>query len=158
AIARFEQARAIHESQPDSHELSEEYGTLCVNLAGTYQRIGKYGNAESLFRKGLDVLRNKPGINHPAYSASLVAYAYLQTDLGHYSAAEKVYDESGKLLLEQLGPQHQVYATFLNNRAGLYAAMGKLAVAESDYRKSLELKRKLYGPDALTIGASLRNL
>jgi CHAT domain-containing protein len=31
-------------------------------------------------------------------------------------------------------------------------------VAEADNRKALELKRKIYGPDALTVGASLRNL
>ncbi len=53
--------------------------------------------------KGLDVLRRKPGVNHPAYSASLVAYAFLQADLGHYSVAEKLYDESGKLLLRTTG-------------------------------------------------------
>lgn len=157
-IARFEEARAIHESQPAPRELSEEYGTLCINLAGTYQRIGKYTSAEKIFEIGLGVLRKKPGVNHPAYSASLVAYAYLQADLGHYAKAEKLYEEGGKLLREQLGEQHPVYATFLNNRAALYTAMGKAAVAEADYRKSLELKRKIYGPDALTIGASLRNL
>ena len=158
AISRFEEARSIHESQPEPRDFSEEYGTLCINLAGTYQRAGKYAKSEELFERGLDVLRKKPGINHPAYSASLVAYAFLQADLGHYSAAEKLYDESGKLLREQLGEQHPVYATFLNNRAALYTAMGNLTVAESDHRKALELKRKIYGPDALTVGASLRNL
>ena len=102
AISRFEEARAIHESQPKPRDFSEEYGTLCVNLAGTYQRIGRYAKAEVLFEKGLDVLRKKPGVNHPAYSASLVAFAYLQADLGRYARAEKLYDESGKLLREQL--------------------------------------------------------
>ena len=158
AISRFEEARAIHESQTAPADLGEEYGTLCINLAGTYQRVGKYAQAEALFEKGLAVLRRKPGVNHPAYSASLVAYATLQADLGHYSAAEKLYDESGKLLREQLGEQHPYYAAFLNNRAALYTALGNLTVAESDYRKALELKRKIYGANALTIGASLRNL
>ncbi len=158
AISRFEQARTIHESRPDPKDFSEEYGTLCINLAGTYQRVGKYAKAEALFEKGLDVRRKKPGINHPAYSASLVAFAYLQADLGHYSAAEKLYDESGKLLREQLGEQHPVYAAFLNNRAALYTSLGNLTVAEADYRKGLDLKRKIYGPGALTVGASLRNL
>ncbi|MBI2684695.1 MAG: CHAT domain-containing protein [Acidobacteria bacterium] len=158
AIRRFEEARAIHESQPEPRDLSEEYGTLCVNLAGTYQRTGKYAKAEALFARGVNVLRVKPGINHPAYSASLVAYAYLQADLGHYSLAEKLYDESGTLMREQLGEQHPYYALFLNNRAALYAVLGNRTVAESDYRKALELKRKIYGPDSLTIGASLRNL
>jgi CHAT domain-containing protein/tetratricopeptide (TPR) repeat protein len=158
AISHFEEARTIHEAQPEPRDLSEEYGTLCINLAGTYQRVGKYAKSEELFEKGLDTLRKKPGVNHPAYSASLVAYAFLQADLGHYSAAEKLYDESGKLLREQLGEQHPVYSTFLNNRAALYTAMGNVTVAEADHRKALELKRKIYGPDALTVGASLRNL
>jgi CHAT domain-containing protein/tetratricopeptide (TPR) repeat protein len=158
AISKFEEARGIHESQPDPTTLGEEYGTLCINLAGTYQRVGKYAQAEALFAKGLDVLRRKPGVNHPAYSASLVAYAFLQADLGHYSFAEKLYDESGKLLLEQLGEQHPYYATYLNNRAALYTALGNFTIAEADNRKALELKRKIYGPNALTVGASLRNL
>jgi CHAT domain-containing protein/tetratricopeptide (TPR) repeat protein len=158
AISRLEQARAIHESLAAPQDFSEEYGTLCINLAGTYQRAGKYAPAEAMFLKGLDVLRKKPGMNHPAYSASLVAFAYLQADLGHYSAAEKLYDESGRLLREQLGEQHPVYAAFLNNRAALYTALGNFTVAEADYRQALELKRKIYGPNALTVGASLRNL
>lgn len=157
AIARMELALDIHQSQTPP-EFNEEFGTLCINLAGTYQRVGKYSKAEATFEKGLNVLRVKPGVNHPAYSASLVAYAYLQADLGHYSTAEKLYDESGKLLREQLGEQHPAYAAFLNNRAALEAQIGNVAVAEADYRTSLELKRKIYGPDALTVGASLRNL
>ena len=158
AISRFEQARKIHELQVEPKNLDEEYGTLCINLAGTYQRVGQYGKAEELFDKGLAVLRVRPGVDHPAYSASLVAAAFLQADLGHYVSAEKLYAEGGELLQKQLGENHPVYATYLNNRAALYAAMGNVAVAEADYRKALELKRKIFGPDALTIGASLRNL
>jgi CHAT domain-containing protein/tetratricopeptide (TPR) repeat protein len=158
AISKFEEARAIHESQTSAANLGEEYGTLCINLAGTYQRAGRYERAEVFFAKGLDVLRRKPGVNHPAYSASLVAYAFLQADLGHYSMAEKLYSESGKLLLQQLGEQHPYYTTYLNNRAALYTALGNFTVAEADHRKALELKRKIYGANALTVGASLRNL
>ncbi len=157
AIARMEEARSIHEAQP-SPDFDEEFGTLCVNLAGTYQRAGKYAQSEALFEKGLNVLRVKPGKEHPAYAASLVGYAYLQADLGHYSTAEKLYEEAGRLIREQLGEKHSAYAAFLNNRAALYAATGNLKLAEADYRKALELKRATYGADALTIGASLRNL
>lgn len=157
SIARMKEALAIHESQSPP-EFNEEFGTLCINLAGIYQRVGRYASSEAMFEKGLNVLRVKPGVNHPAYSASLVGYAFLQADLGHYSTAEKLYDEAGKLLREQLGDQHPAYAAFLNNLAALYAQIGNVAMAEADYRKSLELKRKQNGPNALTIGASLRNL
>jgi CHAT domain-containing protein/tetratricopeptide (TPR) repeat protein len=111
-----------------------------------------------MFGKGLNVLRVKPGVNHPAYSASLVGYAFLQADLGHYAAAEKLYDEAGKLLRAQLGEQHPAYAAFLNNRAALHAQIGNVAMAEADYRKSLELKRGQNGPNSMTFGATLRNL
>lgn len=157
AIARMEEALAIHESRARP-EFNEEFGTLCINLAGTYQRVGRYASAEAMFEKGLNVLRVKPGVNHPAYSASLVGYAFLQADLGHYAAAEKLYNGAGKLLREQLGEEHPAYAAFLNNRAALYAQIGNVAMAEADYRKSLDLKRKQSGPNALTFGATLRNL
>ena len=89
----------------------------------------------SEFSKRPRRVTKKAGHPPPAYSASLVAFAYLQADLGHYSAAEKLYNESGGLLREQLGEQHPVYTAFLNNRAALYAALGNVALAESDYEK-----------------------
>jgi CHAT domain-containing protein len=158
AATRFEEARAIHESHLDPDHPDAEYGTLCVNMAGNYQRMGQYAKAEDLFQKGLAVLRKNPGVDHPSYSVSLIGLAYLQTDLGNYAVAEKVYNEADGLLKRQLGEQHPMYAGFLNNRGFLYYSMGNVAAAESDYRKSLELKRKIFTPDNPNIGATLRNL
>jgi len=158
AASRFEEARAIHESHLDPAHPDPEYGTLCVNMAGNYQRMGKYSKAEDLFQKGLAVLRKVPGVDSPSYSISLIGLAYLQVDMGNYAMAERVYNEADGLLKAQIGEQHPMYATFLNNRGFLYNAIGNRAAAESDYRKSLEIKRKLYGPGNLAIGSSLRNL
>lgn len=158
AVARFEQALRIHEERPSSDRASEEYGTLCVNLAGTYQRLGKYSLSEATFRKGLDALRVKPGVQHPAYAASELAYAALEVDLGQYVEAERLYDEGGRLVQEELGDQHPVYATLLNNRGFFYQSIGNFAAAQADYTRSLELKRKLYGPGSLLAVSTLRNL
>jgi CHAT domain-containing protein/tetratricopeptide (TPR) repeat protein len=158
AVARFERAVAIHEERPSPERETEEYGTLCINLAGTYQRLGKYDAAESTFRKGLDALRVRPGITHPAYAVSELSYASLEVDLGRYVAAEALYDEGGRLVDAELGAQHPVYATFLNNRGLFYQSIGNFTAAEADYRRSLELKRKLYGPDSALALSTLRNL
>ena len=158
AVARFERAVAIHEERPSPERETEEYGTLCINLAGTYQRLGKYDAAESTFQKGLDALRVQPGITHPAYAASELAYASLEVDLGRYVDAERLYDEGGRLVEAELGDQHPVYATFLNNRGLFYQSIGNVTAAEADYRRSLELKRKLYGPDSALALSTLRNL
>ncbi len=158
AVSNFERAIAIHERRPTGDRETEEYGTLCVNLAGTYQRLGKYEPAETTFRKGLDSLRVRPGVNHPAYAASLLAAAALEVDLGRYADAERMYDEGGRLLEAELGDQHPVFATFLNNRGFFYQTIGNFAAAEADYRRSVDLKLKLFGLGSPVTLASLRNL
>ncbi len=158
AVTQFERALSIHESRPASERATEEYGTLCVNLAGTYQRLGKYASAETAFAKGLDALRIKPGTGHPAYAASLLAFAALKVDLGRYTEAERLYEEGGRLVASELGVEHPVYAAFLNNRGFLYQSIGNRAAAEADYRGSLDLKRKLYGPASPLALSTLRNL
>jgi CHAT domain-containing protein/tetratricopeptide (TPR) repeat protein len=158
AVSMFERAMAIHERRPPLERANEEYGTLCVNAAGTYQRLGKYEVAERSFEKGIEALRVKPGVDHPAYAASVLAYAALKVDLGRYLDAERMYDEGGRLVAKELGAEHPVYATFLNNRGALFQAIGNVEAAQTDYRRSLELKRKLYGPGSLLAASTLRNL
>ena len=157
-VPMFERAMAIHESRPTPERETEEYGTLCINLAGTYQRIGKYTAAEATFEKGLEALRVKPGVQHPAYAASLLAFATLQVDLGHYAEAERLYDEGTRLVRAELGEQHPVYSTLLNNRGFFYQTIGNAAAAEADYRRSLDLKRALFGANSPATISSLRNL
>src|SRR5260221_9849834 len=103
AASKFEEALAIHESHLDPAHPDPEYGTLCINMGGNYQRMGKYSRAEGLFQKGLAVLAKVPGKESPSYAISLIGLAYLQTDMGNYSAAEKVYDEADVLLKAQIG-------------------------------------------------------
>lgn len=157
-VPMFERAMAIHESRPGPERETEEYGTLCINLAGTYQRIGKYTAAEAAFEKGLEALRIRPGVQHPAYAASLVAVAALKVDLGRYAEAERLYDEGARLIRSELGEQHPVYSTLLNNRGFFYQTIGNAAAAEAEYRRSLDLKRALFGANSPATISSLRNL
>jgi CHAT domain-containing protein/tetratricopeptide (TPR) repeat protein len=158
AVSMFERALTIHEKQAASERATEEYGTLCINLAGTYQRIGKFTEAEAVFQKGLASLRVKPGVKHPAYAASLLAAAALEVDLGRFSEAERMYDEGGRLVRAELGERHPVYSTLLNNRGFFYQSIGNAAAAEADYRQSLELKRALFGAASPATISALRNL
>ena len=158
AVSTFERAMAIHESRRPADRQTEEYGTLCVNVAGTYQRLGKYGAAEASFQRGLEALKVKPGVDHPAYAASLLAYAALEVELGQYVDAERLYDEGGRLVRRELGDDHPVYATFLNNHGFLYQSIGNTTAAAASYQQALDLKRKLYGPGSPLAVATLRNL
>src|SRR5262249_53295716 len=134
------------------------YGTLCINAAGTYQRLGKYALSEETFTKGLDALRIKPGVAHPAYATSVLAFAALKVDLGRFTEAERLYEESGRVVKWELGEEHRMYAAFLNNRGFFFQSIGNAAAAETDYNSSLELKKKLYGSASPQALSTLRNL
>ncbi len=76
SAATFERARAIYESHIDAkNPAPPEYGTLLVNLAGNYHRLGKYHQAEADFTTALDVLRKTIGPTHPIYATSLMGPA-----------------------------------------------------------------------------------
>jgi CHAT domain-containing protein/tetratricopeptide (TPR) repeat protein len=154
----FEKARAIYQSHIDSkNPAPPEYGTLLVNLAGNYHRLGKYHEAEDDFTTALDVLRKTIGPTHPIYATSLMGPANLEMELGNYSAAEKYYNEAAPLLKSSLGETHPIYIQLLDHRAVLNQAMGNRSGAESDYRTALELRKKIYGPNHVLVAATLRN-
>ena len=154
----FERARAIYESHIDAkNPAPPEYGTLLVNLAGNYHRLGKYHQAEVDFTTALDVLRKTIGPTHPIYATSLMGPANLEMEIGNYEAAEKFYNEAAPLLKSSLGETHPIYVQLLDHRAVLYQAMGNRTGAESDYRTALELRKKIYGPNHVLVAATLRN-
>ncbi len=154
----FEKARAIYEAHIDvQHPAPPEYGTLLVNLAGNYHRLGKYYEAQDDFATALEVLRKTIGPTHPIYATSLMGPGNLEMELGNYSAAEKYYNEAAPLLKSSLGETHPIYIQLLDHRAVLNQAMGNRSGAESDYRTALELRKKIYGPNHVLVAATLRN-
>ncbi len=158
SAATFEKARDIYISRIDAkNPAPPEYGTLLVNLAGNYQRLGQYRKAEADFNTALDVLRKTIGPSHPIYATSVMGEANLERELGNYSAAEKSYNEAAPLLKAALGESHPMYVQLLDNRAVLYQAMGNNAAADSDYRTALELRKKIFGPNHVLVAATLRN-
>src|ERR1700722_2560103 len=158
SAATFERARAIYESHIDAkNPAPPEYGTLLVNLAGNYHRLGKFHQAELDFDTALDVLRKTIGPMHPIYATSLMGPANLEMELGNYSAAEKYYNEAAPLLKSSLGETHPIYVQLLDHRAVLYQAMGNRTDAESNYRTALDLRKKIYGPNHVLVAATLRN-
>ena len=70
-----------------------------VNTQAILKATPGYASAESTFASGLDALRIKPGVKHPAYAASLLAFASLEVDLGRYTEAEARAEEREGLTL-----------------------------------------------------------
>ena len=158
AIRYFEEALTLHEKVPADRRSTGEYGSLCVSLAQTYQRAGRYAAAAATFEKGLAAFLVVPGISHPVYPMTLAAMAALDGELGRYAQAEARFDQAEKLFVEQLGGNNPNYGLVLHNRGMLYQSIGNLERAERDYNASLAVKARTVGVQHFSNIATLRNL
>lgn len=154
ALPPFERAMALHEAVPPVRRAMAEYGVLCVNLAGSYQRLGKFQQADLTLTKGREALRIRPGTSHITYVASTLVLASLKSDLARYQEAESLFAEG----LGLIGKSHPYYSSSLNNRAVMYRSMGNAERAEADLTESIALRSASLGPSHITLIPSKGNL
>jgi CHAT domain-containing protein len=133
-------------------------------LAALHVNLGRYADAEPLFRRSLEIREKQLGRDHPNLgdsldvAESLINLANLYCELGRYADAEPHFRRGLEILEKQLGRDHPYVANSLNNLANLYSALGRYADAESLYRRSLEIKEKQRGRDHPDVAGSLNNL
>jgi len=61
------------------------------NLAGLYEVLGKYQDAEKLYERALHIYEKVSGPEHPDMARVLNNLAYLLRQQGQYQDAEKLY-------------------------------------------------------------------
>ncbi len=136
-----------------------EQRSLALNEhALTLYEIGRYDEAEPLYREALEITRETLGARHPEYAGSLNNLAGLLEATGRYAEAEPLYREALEITRETLGDRHPAYATRLNNLAGLLEATGRYEEAEPLYREALEVLEAVLGaehPSTQTVRGNL---
>jgi CHAT domain-containing protein/Flp pilus assembly protein TadD len=140
----------------ESGDLEEAY-RLNEEALKLYQQ-GKYNQAESLYKRSLEIGEKALGSNHPDVATSLNNLAGLYYSQGNYSAAEPLYKRSLSIREKALGSNHPDVATSLNNLAGLYYSQGNYSAAEPLYKRSLSIKEKALGSNHPDVAGSLNNL
>jgi len=111
--------------------------------------MGRYSDAEPLFRQATEIWRKSLGEDHPDYAASLNNRAELYRSMGRYSDAEPLFRQATEIWRKSLGGDHPNYATSLNNLALVYDSMGRYSEAEPLFRQATEIRRKVLGKDPL---------
>ena len=82
--------------------------------------MGRYAEAEPLYRRSLEIREKQLGPDHPDVATSLNNLAVLYQAMGRYAEAEPLYRRSLEIREKQLGRDHPDVATSLNNLAVLY--------------------------------------
>ena len=131
--------------------------SLC-NLAELYLEQGKYGKAESLYKRALAMYEKALGSNHCYFARVLDNLAVLYKDQGKYAEAEPMHKRALSILEKTLGPNDPDVASGLNNLGGLYKEQGKYAEAEPLFKRALAIDEKVLGPNHLKVATALSNL
>ena len=77
--------------------------TSLNNLAGLYQAMGRYAEAEPLYRRSLAIWEKQLGPDHPHVATSLNDLAALHRAIGRYGEAEPLYRRSLAIDEKRLG-------------------------------------------------------
>ena len=149
------QARAIQEeTRPVKDE--QMYATTLSTLADVYNAKGLFNQADFLFNKAREVLKN---------NKSFLEYAKVCNDLGFmyynqgiYSKAEELYKEAMPIVEKLEGKENIYYATLTNNLGEVYRLKGLFAEAEPLFMESIILREKLFGKKSQSYATALNNL
>ena len=92
---------------------------------------GIYSSAANWSDKGLEIIKNRLGENHPDVATSLNNLAFLYDSQGKYDQAEPLYLQALEIAIKSLGKEHPNTITIANNLAYLQS------VSQQRQKKSL---------------------
>ena len=99
--------------------------------------MGKYAEAEPLYRRSLEISEAALGSDHRDVAGSLNNLAVLYDSQGKYAEAEPLYRRSLTIREEALGPDHPDVASVLSNLGPLEAALDRPRTGMKKIRRAL---------------------
>jgi tetratricopeptide (TPR) repeat protein len=135
-----------------------DVATSLNNLAMVFSELGRYVEAEPLYKRSVAIYEQALGPDHINVANSVNNLALLYQAQGRYTDAEPLYQRSLAIREKALGPDHPDVAASLNNLAELYSAQERNADARPLYQRSLAILEKALRPDHPAVATSLNNL
>ena len=134
---------------------------LLFNVGESFHVMGKYQEAERMYRQALELKEKVLSQEHPDTLASMNNLAVVLDKQGKYEEAEQMYRQALELKEKELVKEHPDTLGSMNNLAIVLDKQGKYEEAEQMYRQALELREKVLGkehPDTLTSMNNLANM
>jgi tetratricopeptide (TPR) repeat protein len=147
---------ALEFREDSTDEEAERY--LLFNVAESHFILGKYQEAEQMYRQTLKLKEKALGKEHPNTFGSMNNLALVLDSQGKYEEAEQMHRRTLELMEKILGKEHPRTLDSMNNLALVLDNQGKYEEAEQMHRRTLEPREKMLGrehPDTLD---SMNNL
>ena len=151
AVNAGSRALALDEAQSLTDDT--QLGLRVNNLAVFYQALGRYAEAEPLYKRALVIREKALGSEHPDVAQSLNNLAMLCQLTDRYAEAEPLLRRALVIREKTLGSEHPDVAQSLNNLAMLCQLTDRHAEAEPLYQRAIAIGKKALGnehPDFAT--------
>ena len=103
------------------------------------QKQGNYADAESFYKRSLDIIKKTVAPDHLDVATALNNLATIYQDLGRYADAEPLYKHALSIKEKNLGKAHPDVAITLGYMALLYMELGRYIEAEPLFKRSLSI-------------------
>ena len=113
--------------------------TALHNLAILYYRVGKYADAEPLYKRAMSIREAVFKPTHPHVIQSLNDLAALYYAQGRYAATESLLRRMMEIIESDRGERHPLFPQALENYAELLKARGHLQEAEKMATRAQDL-------------------
>jgi tetratricopeptide (TPR) repeat protein len=149
-----EQALTLAKTNASDSQLS-----LCLlDLAWFYRDQGRFTDAETMCKQGLELQERSRGKNHPYVAYTLRILGSIYQEQGKYAPAKSVLERAMAIMLKNHSLDDHIVAPFQVDIAKMLVAQGKFAEAEAYYVQARALIDKSYGPNHLYTARVLGNV
>ena len=127
-------------------------------LSHLLKRTNRFGEAEPLMRRALEIHVSAFGEEHPTAAACLSNLATLLQDTNRFGEAEPLMRRALEIHVSAFGEEHPTVATCLNNLGLLLQDTNRIEEAEPLIRRALKISEAAFGEQHPTVGIRLNNL
>jgi len=142
-----------------------QFGKSDTTVASVLHSLGKlhyyqagYADAESFWRRALEICEKALGPDHPKVATVLNGLGILFRTQGRYAEAEPLYKRALDIREKTFSTNHPEVAIILYNLANLYEDQGRYAEAESLHEGALDIREKTLDPNHPYLAGSLNSL
>ncbi|RYP20805.1 hypothetical protein DL767_009390 [Monosporascus sp. MG133] len=152
----------LERKNPDAFDIHRLIAiTLFSHVAASCFLLGKYDEAEQMYRQTLELKKSMLDREHPDTLTSMNNLALVLYREGKYEEAERMHRQTLELKEKVLGKTHPDTLASMNNIALILDSQGKYKEAEQMHREVLEIREAVLDrehPDTLTTMDNLANV
>jgi hypothetical protein len=127
-------------------------------MATLYEKLGRHGDSEPLFKRALAIYEKAAGPGHPAVATLLNNLGQVDKVQGRYAVAEPLIKRALAIREKVQGRDHPDVARSLNNLADLYERQARYADALPLYQRAVGIREAAPGANHPDAAISLNNL